>query len=325
MNEELMVKGIETIIEGLNQLKNSMGTLHVPEETEDAPKTATSKAPKAKVTKQVEPEEEPEDVILGEEDEEEIDPSDMSFNELKSKAKELGLKAGGTKAELLDRILTALDSPEEVEDEKPAKKTSNVVQFKKKVDEPEAEEIEEDPFIAELVESVADLSNEDIASALSDVGIKPSGKREALIAKLAKAVKEGLIEFEDDGEEEPIEETEDTESEEEDDIINDLSNPDIPEARLEALKKFNKGIKILKKKTSLKEATELVGNFYETDDLEDDEIYDLFFEIKRTLIDDDGDSHDMEDAYYLNGYLACCASLLPENGECPVCGNVWEV
>ena len=164
---------------------------------------------------------------------------------------------------------------------------SNVLPFKKKAEEVEAEEIEEDPFIEEVREAVADLSNEEIAEALTGAGIKPSGKRESLIAKLAKAVEEGKISLSDEDEEEP----EDSDEEEltADDLINDYDNPEMTDERKEALKKFDKGSKLLLKKVNLEDAQELVGQFYDLDSLEDSEVFDLYLEIKKRLIDDDGD------------------------------------
>ena len=147
-----------------------------------------------------------------------------------------------------------------------------------------------------------------------------------MIAKLAKAVEEGKISL-DDGEEEPDVDEQEVESEEEtkEDLINDYDNPDMTAERKEALKKFDKGLKLLKKKTSLEDATDFIGQVYETDDLEDEEIFDSFFDLKKRLIDDDGDAHELNDGYYLNGEIACCGSYLDDNGKCPVCGEEYDV
>ena len=151
-------------------------------------------------------------------------------------AKDKGLKANGTKAELIARINEAggCEAVGEKE-EAPKEKKSNVLPFKKKAEEVEAEEIEEDPFIVEVREAVADLSNEEIAEALTSAGIKPSGKRESLIAKLAKAVEEGKISLPDEEDEEESDEEELTA----DDLINDYDNPEMTDERKEALKNIS--------------------------------------------------------------------------------------
>ena len=99
---------------------------------------------------------------------------------------------------------------------------------------------------------MADLSNEEIAEALTGAGIKPSGKRESLIAKLAKAVEEGKISLSDEDEEEPEDSDEEELSME--DMINDYENPEMTKERREALKKFDKGSKLLLKKVKMKKA-----------------------------------------------------------------------
>ena len=83
-----------------------------------------------------------------------------------------------------------------------------------------------------LVDENEDMENEDIADILAEVGISAKGKRETLIDKLVKAVREGLVEFdeedeevddeEDDIEEAPVSADSEDDEDDEEDNINDF-------------------------------------------------------------------------------------------------------
>lgn len=121
----------------------------------------------------------------------------MSLKDLKELAKEIGVAVRGSKEAIIGRILEAQadDTEEDVADEETVEEEV--------VDTNEEElEVEED-----LETQLGEYTVEELAEILTGVGIEPKGKKQALIAKVVKAVDEGLLSFEDDDEEDEAEET----------------------------------------------------------------------------------------------------------------------
>ena len=173
----------------------------------------------------------------------------MSYNELKVLAKETGVKAIGSKLSLIEKILEAqansvdpktdmtTEQIEEAREEDQPKEedTTEVVEGyiatpKEDVQEEEVdfeeeaiEDEEEDNLYMKLVKETMDMSDEEIADLLADVGISPKGRRQALLSKLEQAVRDGLIAFGDDDEDE--EETVEMPIEEEETVTEDLQQP----------------------------------------------------------------------------------------------------
>jgi hemerythrin-like domain-containing protein len=53
----------------------------------------------------------------------------------------------------------------------------------------------------------------------------------------------------------------------------------------------------------------------------------MYVEIQRSLVDDDGEVHEFEDPYYVNDEAYCCGHELKEvDGElyCEVCGTSYD-
>ena len=173
----------------------------------------------------------------------------MSYNELKVLAKETGVKAIGSKLSLIDKILEAqansvdpktdmtteqIEEAREEEDQPKEEDTTEVVEGyiatpKEDVQEEEVdfeeeaiEDEEEDNLYMKLVKETMDMSDEEIADLLADVGISPKGRRQALLSKLEQAVRDGLIAFGDDEDEE---ETVEMPIEEEETVTEDLQQP----------------------------------------------------------------------------------------------------
>lgn len=125
----------------------------------------------------------------------------MTMAELKEIAKGLGVAVRGTKSAIIGRILEAQDTAEDVVEE-------------------EVEEVEETEVVGEeeleveedLETQLAEYTLEELAEMLTDVGISAKGKKQALIAKVVKAVEEGKIAFEEE-DEDAVEEVEETEEE----------------------------------------------------------------------------------------------------------------
>ena len=149
----------------------------------------------------------------------EEDLEDMSYNDLKKLCKELGIPAIGSRAEIVEKILsgdTSETEDEEVEEAPAPKKTrgktataSKKAPAKEEVieeddddeDEEDSDEESEETTLDLVKEATEDMSDEDIANLLVENGISAKGKRQALIDKLVKAIDEGIISFEDDEDE----------------------------------------------------------------------------------------------------------------------------
>lgn len=255
----------------------------------------------------------------------------MTYNNIKKLAKEMGISAVGNREEITAKIL---GETVEAEDETPAE-----------VVEPEEVEVDNtdvDPLYAKVVDSVSDMSNEDIADILADIGMSAKGKREALIEKLVQAVREGLLDFDDEDEDteevaEEVsskEEVASVESDEEDDLTNDIDNPNMTEARKKAIisqdeeirEQFDNG------DVSREDLVEFLQSFYDTEDdmsdMSDEDLLDTYIDAVCRLIDDDGELID-EGAYNLNGEPACCGRVLSYSADtnvfiCEHCGEEYE-
>lgn len=132
------------------------------------------------------------------------DLNSKTLKELKDLAKELGVSTKGSKSTIIGRILEAQDNVEEVVEEP----EENILTEEEVEEFEEATETgEENPLEAQLNE----MSVEELADILAEVGISTKGKKQSLIAKVLKAVEEGKIELADeedaDEEEEVVEET----------------------------------------------------------------------------------------------------------------------
>lgn len=123
----------------------------------------------------------------------------MSLKDLKEKAKELDVAVRGSKSAIIGRILEAMDAEDEEEEiiEEEVIETDDEVEE----DETVGDEVE----TVDLEEALKDYTVEELAEMLADAGISSKGKKQALIAKVIKAVEEGKIEFETDEDDEEVE------------------------------------------------------------------------------------------------------------------------
>lgn len=328
-------KGIDTIIEAWDN--NLVGYAEDPAIVKEEKEATPKQEVKAPVTRPTDEKQGTPNTVTREQLE------GMTYNNIKKLAKELGISAVGNRDEITARILGEENAPE-TPAEKPTKKTT-------KVEEPKAVEVDEkdnDPTYAKVVEAVADMTNEEIADVLVDIGISAKGKREALIEKVVQAVKDGLLDFDDEEAEEgvveeapapapkktkespaPVESDED-----EEDITNDLDNPDMTEARKKALIAEDNSIRKQFKNGDVTRdnLVEFLQSFYDTDedmnDMTDDELLDTYIDAVCRLIDDDGELIE-EGAYTLNGEPACCGRVLAYSEDtnvfiCEHCGEEYE-
>ena len=159
---------------------------------------------------------------------------------------------------------------------------------------------------AQVNEAVKDMEDSEIAELLKQAGLPSKGKRTALIARVIKGVKDEVIDL--DGEED-----EDEDEESIYDSLNDYENNDeIPEERAAAIKKFeaatNKKVKAKTLKMAMikKALTAYYGDEADLSEAGDEELVEAYIDMKCRFIDDEGDNYDgTDDAYYVNGMLAC--------------------
>lgn len=271
----------------------------------------------------------------------------LSYNGLKRLASEMGIPAKGSRADLTEKILayegevSNPDAEDETveEEETPAPKStrSRKIQKTQPVEEEfdDEDEGDEDPIVAKVNEAVAEMTNEEIADLLADVGVKvKGGKRQALIDAVIKAVNEGKIDLddEDSDEEESDEETAD-ESEEYD--VNDPENPDMTEERKSAIEAFKS-----ETENDFSEGTitrpqiiDWLNEFHGTKDKmkkkSDDELVEEYIYCVSLLINDEGEMTEEEGAYTVNGIPYCCGHELAFNEDtntyiCENCGGEYE-
>ena len=275
---------------------------------------------------------------------------DMPYNDMKKYAKSVGVTAMGSREKIVNDILKtygveAPDEDEEDEDEAPKRKApaSKKAPAGKKtpaskksapVEDEEDEEEDEDDVTAQVNEAVKDMEDSEIAELLKQAGLPSKGKRTALIARVINGVKDGVIDLDGD------EDEEDEAGDEDDNIYDSLNdyenNEEIPEERAAAIKKFeaatNKKIKAKTLKMAMikKALTAYYGDEADLSDASDEELVEAYIDMKCRFIDDEGDNYDgTDEAYYVNGMLACHGFICEESEDgsslvCPVCGAEYE-
>lgn len=279
----------------------------------------------------------------------------LSYNELKKLAKSRGILAVGARDEITQKILngdtdtdTATDDEEE-ETSTPAKSSKSKTTEKKspikmkpdpedEEDDESDDEEEDDPIVTQVNEAVEGMTDEEIADFLTDAGIRARGKRQALIALVIKAVRDGKIELEDDGEEsdDSSDDIEDDTEKEQDYSDNDLDNPNLTKNRRKALEEFINEAKSDFKSGELT-TDDLIewlsdNNFGKKALLKkksDKELLDLYIEKACYFIDDDGDFTE-DGGYTVNDQPYCCGRPLKYNEDtktyvCEECGGEYEL
>lgn len=343
MNKKLL-GAIEEAIKGLNMVaeaikaegadvdENSAPAKKTPAGRKASEKKAPAKSAPAKKTA-----DEDEDDSAGEYTYEEL--MDMPYNDMKKYAKSVGVTAMGSREKIVNDILKtygveAPDEEDEDEDEAPKKKApagkKTPASKKSAPVEEEEEDEEEDEVTAQVNEAVKDMEDSEIAELLKQAGLPSKGKRTALIARVIKGVKDEVIDL--DGEED-----EDEDEESIYDSLNDYeNNEEIPEERAAAIKKFeaatNKKVKAKTLKMAMikKALTAYYGDEADLSEAGDEELVEAYIDMKCRFIDDEGDNYDgTDDAYYVNGMLACHGYICEESEDgsslvCPVCGAEYE-
>lgn len=223
---------------------------------------------------------------------EDNDYSEMSYNDLKKLCKSRGVSAAGNREELIARLSDAPAADDDDDDE-------------------------ED--VQSAVEAATeDMTLEELAEFCEENGLSSKGKRQALIARIVKAVEAGDIELSE---------------EDEDDDEHEENEP--TEERIAALKSYDKDTRAQFKKGEIErdDLVEFLCDFYDKDKksykkMSDKEILDAYIEASSNLIDDDGEIVE-EGAYTVNGVPYCCGRPLSYDEDegkyvCEHCGGEYE-
>ena len=335
MNKAEFIKGINMAIEGLTAMRDAV-------ENEGAEKnTATPTAPatktavggkKAPVAKKAEATQEAPTTDGQTYTTAEL--TGMKYNEFKKLASSLGVDCKGTRDEIMARVVAlgvVTDAEESVEEAPVEKKESKTVAGKsnksasvgkgglKKADAPTTDE-----FDAQAEEIAKETSVEDIIDALKGVGVKAT--KLDYKKKLAGALRDGLIAV---GEEEAEAGEAEADSDGEEvsaetyfgnyDVY-EVNDPDkMGEARatacaekqgaiLEAVADGNitsDDIIDFLQNNATQEELDLLGDEYTEDDL-----IQLYIEVSKHFIDEDGDEHEPGEAYMIGEDAFCCGMPL---------------
>ncbi len=343
MNKKLLgaieeaIKGLNMVAEAIKAEGADVDETSAPAKKTPAGRKASEKKAPVKSAPAKKTADEDEDGSAGEYTYEEL--MDMPYNDMKKYAKSVGVTAMGSREKIVNDILKtygveAPDEDEEDEDEAPKKKApagkKTPASKKSAPVEEEEEDEEEDEVTAQVNEAVKDMEDSEIAELLKQAGLPSKGKRTALIARVIKGVKDEVIDL--DGEED-----EDEDEESIYDSLNDYeNNEEIPEERAAAIKKFeaatNKKVKAKTLKMAMikKALTAYYGDEADLSEAGDEELVEAYIDMKCRFIDDEGDNYDgTDDAYYVNGMLACHGYICEESEDgsslvCPVCGAEYE-
>lgn len=293
----------------------------------------------------------------------EDDFDSMSYNDLKKLCKSKGLSAAGNREELIARLNGEDDSDEE---EETVKKPTAKKGPKKSApveddddddtddddgdDDGDDDDDEDGDDVQSAVEAATeDMSLEELAEFCEENGLSSKGKRQALIARIVKAVEAGDIELSDDDEDEDDDDEEDEkpskkssgkktskkqEEEEEDDEDDDEEGEPTKE-RIAALKSYKKDVTSQFKKGELErdDLIEFLCDFHDKDKkaykkMSDADVLAAYIEASSNLINDEGEIVE-EGAYTVNGVPFCCGRPLTYNEDdeqyvCEHCGGEYE-
>ena len=342
---------LKAIAEGINALidletGNAIPVSEEPKQEDEPKKSKVTSLAEKKVEKKVEEKEEAT---------EEVDVDSMDYRQLKSYASEIGVKAKGTKGQLLKAVKDFLaNGGEEVseEEEKPARGVASMKAKKAEEDEKEVESEEEDDdsedentTIKEVESAIKEqeLTDDDLRDILKDLGLSTKGGHEVLVSKLADAVDAGELSLDDDEVEDEAEETEseeedviDDENAEEDAEENDAEEDDeeteITAERKQAIENFTAETTeaFENEELSVEDMRDFIKDFGEkiSKKASDEEVLAKYIECASMLIDDEGNTVE-EGAYMLNGVPFCCGHALEisedgTSGKCSICGEEYE-
>lgn len=344
MNKVEIIRGIEETMKGLDMIREALvevdTTATVTEEVVEKPKKV---APKKEVIKDETPTEVVADTTI---DIEEL--KSMKYNDFKKYASSLGVKCTGTRDEIMQRILDLGNVAEEVAEEEVVEEVEEVVEEPKKVKpskklgKKKEEVAPKDEFDVQAEEIAEETEMSDIIEALADVDIKAN--KNNYITLLAKALREGLIELDDDEEEEAVEEGGIAEEIEADSYFpqydpNGYNDPkNMTEDRAEAIE--TKMDEILTAISEGKITEDDITSYIEDnttedeiellgEDYDEDELIKMYMELVKRTIDNEGVEHEPSDPYEVGEKDLCCGHELQyvkksKKYVCSQCGEEYE-
>lgn len=363
MKNERIIEGLNAIIEGATILRDELAGGAEKRNAVES-KSATRRQAVQKEQPAMNEPEETEATVEGKFSREQL--MSMKFNELKKLGASVGVSCKGTRDEIVERMLQVTvtatvengEEPEET-DEALAKDDGKVVSINKKkgglkksakTEEPEEEEVDEQ-YIQMATDATEDMSAKEIIEYLAEFDIEAKGKKSDVVKVLAKAIADGIVQLEDDEEEETAEEVEaETEDTEDGEAFTaesyfpeydpeGVNNPDnMTEERAEAVKTMMEEILEGVENESLTE--EDIQTFVETfasedeieslgDDYDFEDLVAMYCEIRKRFIDDEGEEHEPEDPYEIGDDNFCCGLKLKYEKKskkfiCEICGEEYE-
>jgi predicted transcriptional regulator len=172
------------------------------------------------------------------------------------------------------------------------------------------------------------MSDEEIADLLADVGISPKGRRQALLSKLEQAVRDGLIAFGDEEDEEPTQIEEEVvdngvqEEEKEEEVI-EIAGSEERIAKVEELYEryltdYEEG------EISDKDVQDFLKDYYNegaeyseiVETYTNEEMAEHYALIHAQLVDDEGEEYDWGEPYIVDDEYWCSGKpmkMLDEN------------
>lgn len=344
MNNAKINEAIDMIINGLEALKDVLAVSSDSGSDEKAaPKKAVAKKEVTKpVAKKAAPVEE-EDSNDNEQTFTRAELKGMKYNDFKKTAASLGVDCKGTRDDIMKRIEKlgvivdgeAEADEEPVEEEKPSKPVA-----KKPVAKKEEKEAG-DEFDEQAEAIMEDTPVEDVISALKDVGVKATKLN--CKSKLAQALRDGLLDLDDDedseDEDDSADEEFDADSYFEEYDLSGANNPKnmtderadaIPAKVAEILVCVENGelssddiIDYLQNNAS-QEELDLLGDEYTEED-----VLKLYIEVAKHFIDNDGEEHEPGEAYEIGDDNFCCGHPLKYDKKkkqyiCEHCTTVYE-
>ena len=255
----------------------------------------------------------------------------MGYADLKALAKNVGVSAKGTKSQLLKVLIEYFKNMDE-ETPVEAPPQEEVPQEEVPQEETPADEAGEEVADGEDTRAVVlrmieenEMSDDDIREVLKDAGLSDKGKHEALIDKLVSAIDDGIIQLEDEEDDEPAPVEEEAEEEESDE-------PAITPERAKGIKKLMEEVDEQFKDGSLtasdiREFLDQFGDVTIPKKASADKLLELYKENVSMLVDDEGNVCE-EGAYFINNVPYCCGRPLnvadDNTATCSVCGETYE-
>ena len=245
----------------------------------------------------------------------------MGYADLKALAKNVGVSAKGTKSQLLKVLIEYFKNmDEETPVEAPPQEEAPAVEAEEEVADGE----DTRAVVLRMIEE-NEMSDDDIREVLRDAGLSDKGKHEALIDKLVSAIDDGIIQLEDEEDDEPAP-AEEAEEEEESD------EPAITPERAKGIEKLMEEVDEQFKDGSLtasdiREFLDQFGDVTIPKKASADKLLELYKENVSMLVDDEGNVCE-EGAYFINNVPYCCGRPLnvadDNTATCSVCGETYE-